>query len=1357
MSDSLQLGYPLSPQQLRLIGVQGTEVPVRSMTFQVPTSTLAADEVARRARAVIRRHEALRTTLTGFDGALFRQSVGDVGGLDVVTGRDTVTLTAPAGCCDTASLVRVACELLGPVPAAGEVVQYGQFCAWQDEIAADGIPPAAVPPDRRHLSVDGPAEGPGDVGGLAHVISLTDGVPVTALRVAEQAGLPVADVVAALWNGFLARRLGGAEVMVGLRLAGRLFDELAETVGALARTLPVTCAGVTTASIRSLAGHVRRQREEYAELWVGGELPAVRHDARFALQFEHVAQELPAGVRVTSLVDASEPGRLALFLIGDGPGMQLLMAACDDLAAGLPELSYGFAAMVRAAVPQLDRAVSGLPVVHEGRPPAPGSGPGGDPAGADLAARFREVARAHPARPALYAAGGTAMTYGELDRRSDHLAGGFIARGAGPGRVVAIRDGPATDVVTAVVAALKAGAAFAVIDPGAPEEQLRRMIAALAPVVTVDAGDDAREGTSLAELAAAAPAAAPPTDPGSLAHVVFTSGTTGWPRPVAVTRADVGHYLDALLEILDRRAGRVYGTVASLSVDLGYTALYGALLSGGCVKVLDREVALTVDGFARWVADVDVVKTTPSHIQALLNASAAGPGPLLPREALLLGGEPFPRRLAEELLAVAGSRVVANHYGPAECCIGASLEVCDKGNLGDRATVPIGAGLGGSALLVLDRNLQECPPGVPGEIVILGAGVGYGYLADPATTAVRFVPARQRLGERMYRTGDLGVRAADGRVTHLGRLDDQVNIRGFRVEPGAIEAHLLAHPQVAQAVAVPQVDPSGNTRLVAYVSQTKPDEKGLHDQIVGAWTAVFEDLYGGVDPRDPQFRVAGWESSYTGRLMTDAEIQDSVDGIVGRILAQTHDRVLEIGCGTGMLLEAVAPHTASYVATDISGAVVDALRARVAHQPWADRVELRQAPAFDLSFLAPGRVDVVVINSTIQYFPSARYLIDVLTEALRVTAPGGCVFVGDVRDARMVGAFEQAVALHRADGADTVAAALEIAAEQARRDEELVVAPGFFPAFAARYPDLTATVLAKRGRLGTELTRYRYDVLLRRRLPAGRPPEPEVRPWRHTDAPGTVLEPVDRSTGLVLLDVPDARAGADPALLAAAAGPAGGTTVGEIRARLRPDPSAVAPEAWEAVDRRVHVQPARSGRAGCYDVQITDGPPSWDDGTRHDDLSDWCSSPASRAALRTLPSVLEEFLGARLPEHARPHRIIALPTLPMTTGGKVDRRALIAAADRLAPATTAGRAPEGPLEELVARCWSGVLGVEGLSAEDDFFQAGGHSLLAVQVVHLIRTELGVGMPLRDFFDRRTIKGQAEWLEPALERMLEGET
>ncbi|ATZ23947.1 Tyrocidine synthase 3 [Streptomyces lavendulae subsp. lavendulae] len=414
--------------------------------------------------------------------------------------------------------------------------------------------------------------------------------------------------------------------------------------------------------------------------------------------------------------------------------------------------------------------------------------------------------------------GGVSLSYGELDARSSRLAAHLGSLGVVPGDVVGVLLERGVELLVALLAVQKVGAAYLPMDAGHPVARLAGIVEDAAPRVLVTQGSLSEVAAGIhsgvrvlvdADAAVIGAASVPSvvrvTDPASVAYVLYTSGSTGRPKGVAVTHGALGNLLVGMRRVLGEARG-VESWLASTSVsfDISGLELYLPLIGGHRVVIAEHGQDL-----AGLIASEQVthVQATPSGWKLLLEAGFATPS-----VTALVGGEALPVELARELRGRV-SRLV-NVYGPTETTIWSATWEVPAGP----AAVSIGAPIDNTQLYIVDSFMEPVPVGVVGELCIAGDGVAQGYVGRPGLTADRFVPDPFGApGTRLYRTGDLARRLADGEIEFLGRTDHQVKIRGYRIELGEIESRLLAHPAVKDAAVVARTEESGDTWLVGYL------------------------------------------------------------------------------------------------------------------------------------------------------------------------------------------------------------------------------------------------------------------------------------------------------------------------------------------------------------------------------------------------------------------------------------------------------------------------------------------------------------------------------------------------------------
>ena len=428
---------------------------------------------------------------------------------------------------------------------------------------------------------------------------------------------------------------------------------------------------------------------------------------------------------------------------------------------------------------------------------------------------------------------GVSQTYREVDEASNRLAHLLTGEGVGPGQRVALLLPRSAEAVVAILAVVKAGAAYVPIDPAVPAARMEFVLADAAPIaaittagladrldgrdlLVVDINDPAVDGRP--DTALPAPAA------DEIAYIIYTSGTTGTPKGVAIPHRNVTRLLETLDADMDL-AGQVWSQCHSLAFDFSVWEIWGALLHGGRVVVVPDPVVRSPEELhALLVAEeVTVLSQTPSAFYALQAADALQPelGRQLKLEAVVFGGEALePQRLATWMEEHAGLPRLINMYGITETTVHASFREILAGDV-DSAVSPIGVPLAHLGFFVLDDSLRPVPAGVAGELYVAGAGVAYGYVGRAGLSASRFVACPFGApGARMYRTGDVVWWGADGQLRYSGRADEQVKIRGYRIELGEVQAALSAVDGVQQAEVIAREDRPGDKRLVGYVTGT---------------------------------------------------------------------------------------------------------------------------------------------------------------------------------------------------------------------------------------------------------------------------------------------------------------------------------------------------------------------------------------------------------------------------------------------------------------------------------------------------------------------------------------------------------
>ncbi|MCK1795095.1 amino acid adenylation domain-containing protein [Streptomyces sp. XM4193] len=956
-------------------------------------------------------------------------------------------------------------------------------------------------------------------------------------------------------------------------------------------------------------------------------------------------------------------------------------------------------------------------------------------------------------------AGDEELTYAELSARVNRLARELVVRGIGAEDRVLLVIPKSVDLVVAQLAVVTAGAAFVPVDPGYPRDRVTFMARDARPAMLLTCTEvadlavevlpelprlviDSETGSARIARRRSEPLIdADRREPTSIAHaayVIYTSGSTGRPKGVVVTHRGIGNLASAQIERFAIEPDSRVVQYAAPSFDAAISETSITLLRGATLILPVGEGLLLGEALARFLTERRVTHATIPPVALTGLDPAAVPAGL----TLTVAGE----ACSADLVGTwSQGRRMINAYGPTETTVCATMSQ----PLSGAVTPPIGTPIANAQVYVLDSRLSPVPCGVVGELYVSGVNLARGYLGRSGLTSERFVanPFGEP-GARMYRTGDVVRWRADGQLDFVGRADDQVKLRGFRVELDEITSVLNEQAQVASAAVVIREDRPGDRRLVGYVVPTEGGEASrdvsLETDQVDKWQVINDEVYGAASVEDgPPLgeNFAGWHSSYDSSVLPDEEMRAWRAATVERILELRPRRVLEIGVGAGLIMAPVAPHVDLYWGTDLSGTVIETLRSQTRQDPvLAERTRFTACPAHVLEGLPTGTFDTVVVNSVAQYFPSVEYLVDVIGKAFTLLGESGSVFLGDIRDLRLLHCMRAAI--HRLANPGDGAAALRFGTERAvERETELLVDPGLFESLAEKLDGFGGVdIRTKRGSYENELNRYRYDVVVHKRptAPVSLASAPTVE-WDEVGglAPVAARLRAERPSVLRVTGLPNARLTSDLAAVAEIEGPGFEVRQGPSQAEI--DEMSLATGYRSLVTWNGE---ATDGRLDVVFVAVHD---SSDELPAYRDLylpgpapERWANDPLAARKEGELVTELREALAKNLPDYMVPSALVLMEALPITPNGKLDQKALPAPS---ASAATSELQPSTPDESIIARLFAEVLGLGRVGADDDFFRQGGDSIISIQLVSKARAE-GLQFTAQDVFAHRTVRALA---------------
>jgi len=694
-------------------------------------------------------------------------------------------------------------------------------------------------------------------------------------------------------------------------------------------------------------------------------------------------------------------------------------------------------------------------------------------------------------------------------------------------------------------------------------------------------------------------------------------------------------------------------------------------------------------------------------------------------------------------------------YGPTETTIWSTIKQITNYD----SPISIGRPIDNTQVYILDQYQKPVRVNGTGEIFIAGDGLARAYLNKPELSDLTFVKNTfsDDPDKKMYRTGDLGKYLPDGDILCLGRADNQVKIRGHRIEPGAIEDSLNGLQGVKEVVVITREDQPGDKRLTAYIVPENSTEESKSP----SWQERWEDLYkrgiqseSDLDITEQQLDIAVAQE-ISGRTDIKEEVEEWLAQSVNRIKALNAKNVMEVGCGAGQLVFELAPFSENFIATDYAETAIEKLKEKLIAEPekWKN-VRAITAPAEDFSAVKAASLDLVIINGVVQYFPDAGYLIKVIEEASKAIKTGGCIYIGDMQGKStlpMYHAFDQ---LARTDDHLSIAEFKKICARRVRLEDELVADPGFFYMLRELIPGISGVdVQLREGKHINETTKYHYDIWLHVNSTIETTKSDIELVWHPEYTEDWLKNELAKYPSKIihLRKVYNLRTADDHSLQCKLENITDDAQVKDLKLKWAETEQGLNPHIFWAIGKEFgynsHVRWTSNGYDGLFDVifipadQINKIPQAGE--IIHPEMqsaNEYARETYSGELQFSAEQVQEwkEALKELLPATLIPSDFVLLKKLPLLPNGKINRK------DLPKPEEKAGHKqekdlPQTPTEKLVAKIWAETLGLESVGLKDDFFELGGHSLIAVQVMIRLEKETGLRLPLTSLFKFTTLE------------------
>ena len=965
------------------------------------------------------------------------------------------------------------------------------------------------------------------------------------------------------------------------------------------------------------------------------------------------------------------------------------------------------------------------------------------------------------------------LSYSDLNEKANQVAHFLTGKGIGDGTMVpvCIDRGPA--LMVAILGILKAGGAYVPLDPAYPAERIKYMLEDTGANIVLSSQEnrlllncgDEVEVIALDTTAWTSLQRQPVTnlqvsiDPHALAYVIYTSGSTGNPKGAMIEHGNVVSLVKGIDYVSLTEKDTLLST-GSPSFDATTVEYWGMLLNGGSLVFCSENTLLDNELLKKEIRQRQVTKMwfTSSWFNQLMEYDASIFKTL---QTILVGGEKLSGQHIQKLRLTYPSIEIINGYGPTEnTTFSLTYRINETVIDGD---IPIGKPLNNRSVCIVDQFGRPVPIGVPGEILLGGAGLARGYLNRPDLTAEKFItnPFKNIPGLRLYKTGDLGKWLPGGAVAYIKRLDDQVKLRGYRIEPGEIETALNSLEQVKSSCVVVKKEGDTANRLVGYYlpdrSMLKIKERELYTKLVASWKELYETEYAKTELAediDPEFNIIGWNDSFTGETIPAEQMQEWLQDIVRVIMEENPNHVLEIGSGTGLIFYQLAGKIKKYIGTDFSKSSVNQIAGQVSKglRDYGE-TELQVCAAHEIVLKKGEQVDTILLNSIVQYFPGEDYMTSVIDNSLRFLNGKGRIIIGDVRDNRLLHLFKGRLQLAKLQESTNIKDFKWLMEQEVLKEEELCFSPEYFYRLQLSYPQIShVEVIWKQGDYINELTLYRFTVML------------------HVDSEVSVLEPAWKTLGetgdlksvisrLQQGDIVAIREVSNPRLWRERLLQRGLQdkmlrTVGDLV-------HAISEEDFESITIRDMIRQVLGNGFQCrwlldanpLKINLVFAPANFTGVIKqpYSEQAKTSSTVATNIPLFTDITALFQkdirfLLQQTLPDYMVPAEIIAVGQFPLTSNGKSDRVFLSQREDRGYGKKFNYTAPRNETEQLLVGIWQELLGIEAISIYDNFFEIGGHSLLASRVISAIRKQLDIEVAMKDIFLHATITALANHLQ-----------
>lgn len=808
------------------------------------------------------------------------------------------------------------------------------------------------------------------------------------------------------------------------------------------------------------------------------------------------------------------------------------------------------------------------------------------------------------------------------------------------------------------------------------------------------------------------------------AYIIHTSGTTGAPKGVEIKHKHLLNTLMGSAQNIRLNHEDIFASWSSFSFDIFYLELLLPLLCGACVRIVTREELFNPHKVNKILSTVSCIHAVPGLMNQLIDITSTMTSSLPNLRYALTGGDLVPDLLLEKMQKLFPQAKKLVLYGPTEATIICMTYLHSTHGEGRHI---IGKPLANVEIRICDSDCILLPRGVIGEILIGGAGVSKGYIKELHQD--KFVTLN---GQKFYRTGDKGKLAFDNNFEFHGRDDNQIKLRGFRINLNEISSAISNYPAVDNAVTILYKQNAQLEYIVSYVVINWQNLKLTPDEFIDNWKHLFDNTHK-ENKEEETSDFNGWQSAINGQPLPhstmeswlESTIKSILDEVDTEILKQKKLRVLEIGCGTGLILFKLIDYCQAYLGTDFSSEILLNLQSKIPAQH-ADKISLVNCSADKIQEISQEKFDIVILNSVCQYFPNSDYLEKVLREAKTFLSERGILFLGDIRAKHISKYLYKEISNHelkagiiQPEEQDAYISTKEFF------DSELLISPSAFDQISKDL-SLACFITPRLDTCDSELASYRYNIVFKNIDQKKSSSLIHWQPWQDLESFIENLS-LNQSFPIGFEKIPNSRVNDSSA---------------EKKVSLL-----TLLEIIKSKNLEAKVSWHNRWKEGEYDLIIFDQksinkdihyflPIRTEKGEKN------FTEPHKKKYLRTLEKEIIIYLSDVLPSYMIPKQIEFLDSIPLGMNAKVNKKAL--PVPRLLKIESCYVAPENYLQKDICHTWSTILGINQIGINDNFFKLGGTSLLAIQAAIQLRKK-GINLRPQVLFKYQTVKEIANFI------------